>query len=123
MATVKHTKESKMKIFNLVYKDTQKSILCDERSELLALFSVEHEGKKGHLLYEATFDKRDTDSVCYCDIESVTIETIANDGAVVDALNNNVWEMEPEYDESDDCPIFLDEIEELITALRDKPVE
>ena len=112
-----------MKIFNLVYRNTQKSILRDERSELIALFGVEHEGQKGHLLYEATFDKRDTDSQCFCDIESVTKDTIANDGAVVDALNIDVWKMKPEYDESDDGPIFLDEIEELITALRDKPVE
>ena len=112
-----------MKIFNLVYRNTQRSILRDERSELIALFEVEHEGQKGHLLYEATFVNLDTDSQCFCDIESVTIETIANDGAVVDALDNNVWEMEQEYDWSENGPIFLDEIEELITALRDKPVE
>ena len=112
-----------MKINKLVYRNTQRSILCDERSELIALFEVEHEGQQGHLLYEATLHKRDTDSECYCDIESVTKDTIANDGAVVDALNINVWEMEQEYDWSEDGPIFLDEIEELITALRDKPVE
>ena len=112
-----------MKIFNLVYRNTQKSILRDERSELIALFGVEHEGQKGHLLYEATFDKRDTDSECYCNIESVTKDTIANDGDIVDVLNIDVWKMEPEYDESDDCPPFLDEIEELIAELHDKPVE
>ena len=112
-----------MKIFNLVYRNTQKSILRDERSELIALFGVEHEGQKGHLLYEATFDKRDTDSQCYCNIESVTKDTIANDGGIVDVLNIDVWEMEQEYDWSENGPIFLDEIEELITALRDKPVE
>ena len=111
-----------MKINKLVYRNTQKSILCDERSELIALFGVEHDGHQGHLLYEATFDKRDTDSQCYCDIESVTKDTIAYDGAVVDVLNIDVWKMEQEYDWSENGPIFLDEIEELIAALRDKPV-
>jgi hypothetical protein len=109
-----------MKIYNLVYRKTQKSILCDERSELIALFGIEHEGQKGHLLYEATFDKRDTDSECYCDIESVTKDTIANDGDIVDVLNIDVWKMKPEYDESDDGPIFLDEIEELISDLHER---
>ena len=122
MATAKHTRRKEMKINNLVYRNTQKSILCDERSELIALFSVEHDGHQGHLLYEATFDKRDTDSQCYCDIESVTKDTIAYDGAIVDVLNIDVWKMEQEYDWSENGPIFLDEIEELITALRDKPV-
>jgi len=111
-----------MKINKLVYRNTQTSILCDERSELIALFEVEHEGQQGHLLYEASFDKRDTDSECYCDIGSVTKDTIAYDGAVVDALNIDVWKMEQEYDWSENGPIFLDEIEELIATLRDKPV-
>jgi hypothetical protein len=111
-----------MKINKLIYRNTQKSILCNERSELIALFEVDHEGQQGHLLYEATFDKCDTDSECYCDIESVAIDTITNDGIVVNALEIDVWEMEQEYDWSENGPIFLDEIEELITALRDKPV-
>ena len=109
-----------MKINRLIYRNTQKSILCDERSEMLALFSVEHDGHQGHLLYEATFYKRDTDSECYCNIESVTKDTIANDGAVVDALNIDVWKMKPEYDESDDCPTSLDEIEEIISDLHER---
>jgi len=108
-----------MKINKLVYKDTQKSILCDERSELLALFSVEHDGHQEHLLYAATFDKRDTDSQCYCDIESVTKDTIAYDGAVVDALNIDVWKMKPEYtkDTASD-----DEVWQLIGKLWVRPI-
>lgn len=86
-----------MKINKLIYKDTRKSILRDEQTELLALFSVEHDGHQGHLLYEATFYKRDTDSQCYCDIESVTKDTIAYDDAIVDALNIDIWKMVPEY--------------------------
>jgi len=86
-----------MKINELIYRDTQNSILCDERSELLALFSVEHDGHQCHLLYEATIDRHNTDSECYCDIESVTKDTIAYDGTIVDALNIDVWKMVPKY--------------------------
>ena len=119
MATAKHTRRKEMKINKLVYRDTQKSILCDERSELLALFSVEHDGHQGHLLYEATFDKRDTDSQCYCDIESVTKDTIAYDGAVVDALNIDVWKMKPEYTKDTATD---DEVWQLIGKLWVRPI-
>ena len=112
-----HTSKDDLKIKELLYKNMQKSILFHERSELIALFEVEHEGQHGLLLYEATIDiEEGTDSVCYCNIESVTKDTIDNDSVVSDALNIDIWKMESYVRMKDD-------IKELIAKLHDEPVE
>lgn len=87
-----------MRILRCIYRQEQKSLLRAEKSEMRALFEIEHNGHVGNLRYDADYDKRDFDSAIYCDIPGVTTDTFANEGPSDGFyIDEEVWQHEPEY--------------------------
>jgi hypothetical protein len=81
-----------------LFRQEQRSLLREEQSEMRALFTVEHQGHSGFLMYEASYYKRDADVVYYCDIPGVT-STLLADGYKQEPpfyIEEEVWRYKPE---------------------------
>ncbi len=107
-----------MKIKRCLYRQQQQSLINDERSEVVGLFEVEHDGNTGLLLYEAEFIKRDADTTTYTDLPGVDADTVAY-GFQQDPpfyLDEEVWNHEPETTEQ------TDEIRKLMQPLYSQPL-
>ena len=85
-----------MKILELLYREEQRSLLCEEQSEVRTVFAIVHDLVIGHLRIDSYFNKRDADETYFCDVPGVTAEFIANSDWSW-KLSDEMWKEKPTH--------------------------